>query len=407
MLQVIVPLFLFLLLAALYVKDKTPRQGLYSIAAETLKGLRLLRFPLPWLENVLHKHAPFRRHCSPYKKTRKNVSHFPLILNLPTSEDSGEATHPDVLHVPEGWSKGNWSWLMSATPYASGDDYLENPELYVSYDGFNWMPPGAEINPLASLPVDSCQRTLKKEIHSDSSLLLCGETLHLYYRWSGKRLDGSYENRIHLITSRDGLTWSEHKTLLAEKDSPERSRHFLSPSVLFMDGIYVMWTVEYEGGERSIIRRTSADGLVWSKPEKTPLISNYPLPPAWHLDVTPCAERDGLILILTAAMKDGGDNAELHYGFGDGQSWHMAGKLIEPGYFFESGRVYRSSLVSLGEGIYSLFYSAQSRNRTASVARLDLGLSSKGVFGTAVQGRLIYNIIRGREQIRRAPDGNG
>jgi len=341
-----------------------------------MKGLRRLRLPMPWLEGAIRRHAPLYRHSSPYKKTRKNVSHFPLLLNLPTSEGSGEATHPDVLHVPEGWGKGNWSWLMSATPYSSGDDYLENPELYVSHDGFHWTSPGAGVNPPASLPADSSQRTLKKEFQSDASLLLRDGTLHLYYRWSGIRLDGSSENRIHLMTSRDGEAWRGRKTLLAEKEPPERARKFLSPSVLYMEGMYIMWTVEYEGGERSIMRRTSADGLTWTEPEKTPLVSDYLLLSPWHLDVTPRAGGEGLILVLTAA-KDRGEDAELHYGFGDGLSWRMAGKLIEPGYFFESGRVYRSSLVSRGEGVYSLFYSAQSKDRMGSVARLDFNLDAK------------------------------
>ena len=178
------------------------------------------------------------------------------------------------------------------------------------------------------------------------------------------------------MTSRDGVTWSGRKTLLAEKESPVRARKFLSPSVLYMEGMYIMWTVEYEGGERSIMRRTSADGLTWTEPEKTPLVSDYFLLPPWHLDVTPRAEGEGLILILAAA-KDRGEGAELHYGFGDGLSWRMAGKLIEPGYFFESGRVYRSSLVARGEGVYSLFYSAQSKDRMGSVARLDFNLDAK------------------------------
>ena len=388
MIRVIVPLFLFLLLAALYAKDKTPRQGLYSAATEALKGLRRCGLPLPRFEGILQRRAPLCRHSSPYRKTRKNVSHFPMLLNLPTSEGSGEATHPDVLYVPEGWGEGSWSWLMSATPYASGNDYLENPELYVSYDGFHWTSPGAgvNINPLASLPVDSSQRTLKKEYHSDASLLLRDGTLHLYYRWSGERLNGELENRIHLMTSRDGVTWSKRETLLAEKESPARARKFLSPSVLFMDGMYIMWTVEHEGGERSIMRRTSDDGLEWSEPEKTPLISDYSMLPPWHLDVTQRAEGEGLILILTVA-KDRGEHAELHYGFGDGQSWRMAGKLIEPGYFFESGRVYRSSLVSMGKGTYPnvLFYSAQSKGRMGNVARLALSLDSKGIFSVANQ----------------------
>ena len=88
------------------------------------------------------------------------------------------------------------------------------------------------------------------------------------------------------------MTWSGYGTLLTEKGPHERSRMFLSPSVLYINGMYVMLTVEYEGGERSITRRTSADGLVWSEPEKTMIVSEYLMLPPWYQDLTPCAERD-------------------------------------------------------------------------------------------------------------------
>ncbi|MCL1941111.1 MAG: hypothetical protein FWG09_04140 [Synergistaceae bacterium] len=371
-------ILLILALAAMYVKDKTPRQAIFSVVIEMLKGLRLMRLPLPRIEAAIYGGAPIRRNYF-YKKTRKDVSHFPILLNLPSSDGSGEVTHPDVLYVPDGWGKGEWSWLMSATPYASGSDYFENPEFYVSHDGLLWTPPAEGINPLASLPARTVQRGLKKEYHSDASLLLRDGTLNLYYRWSGILLDGSAENRICVMTSDDGVSWSESVTILEEKQPAAQSRKFLSPSVLFLNGEYVMWTVEYTDGKRSITRRASADGLNWSDPAETPLSAGYSMLPPWHLDIVPSAETDDLILILTAA-KDRGEDAELHYGFGNGHSWCMAGKLIEPGYFFESGRVYRSSLVPRGENVYSLYYSAQSQDRIGSVARLDLSLEADRKF---------------------------
>ncbi|MDR3279817.1 MAG: hypothetical protein LBT23_04835, partial [Synergistaceae bacterium] len=151
------------------------------------------------------------------------------------------------------------------------------------------------------------------------------------------------------------------------------ARGFLSPSVLFMNGEYVMWMVEYEDGKRSIARRTSADGLNWSKPEKTPIerFQAYCQAP-WHLDVIPDPAHGDLILVLTTA-KDRGFEAELFYGFsGDwGRSWQVVGKLLEPGYFFERKRVYRSSIAIRGDE-YFLFYSAMSDDGTWSVARIGL-----------------------------------
>lgn len=117
---------LVLVFVVLYVKNRTPRQALYSVAREVLKGLRRLRLPFPALEKILENHNPKPAHYSPYKKTRKDVAHCPLILNLPTSEGSGEAAHPDVLRLPEAWGAGGWTWLMSATPYPFGNDFFEH-----------------------------------------------------------------------------------------------------------------------------------------------------------------------------------------------------------------------------------------------------------------------------------------
>lgn len=362
-------------LAVLYFEDKTPKEAMLSFAREILKGLRLAHLPLHTLERwvrvrELKKFAP-----SPYKRTRDGVVHLPVILNLPTSEGSGEAAHPDALHAPDGWGAGRWTWLMSATPYPSGGDFFENPELFVSYDGIQWTEPASGVNPLSRVPVETGRRDLKKEYHSDASLLLHDGVLRVYYRWSGVALDGSVENRILVTSSSDGIQWGEPVTLLAENGAASRNSGFLSPSLLFMDGMYVMWMVERDGPGRKITRRVSEDGLVWQPPEDTVLDVDYAVKEPWHLDVIPCAETGGTILLLTAARDRGGE-AELHYGFGgrEGRSWRLAGRLIDPGYFFESGKIYRSSLVSVGDGAYILYYSACDIMTKWSIARVALRL---------------------------------
>lgn len=362
--------------AALYVKNRTPRQALYSVARETLKGLRHLRLPLPSLEKFLERHNPKIVHHSPYKRTREGVRHLPALLNLPTSEGSGEAAHPDVLHVPEGWGAGGWPWLMCATPYPSGNDFLENPEFYVSRDGLAWFAPAEGVNPLSAVPVETARRDLKKEYHSDASLLLREGTLTLYYRWTGALLDGGFENRIYAMTSRDGIEWSERVPVLEERGPASRVRKLLSPSVLFANGEYLMWTVEFEAGKRLIVRRSGRDGLRWSDPGATPVAADYPMQEPWHLDVLEDAGK--WILVLTTA-RDRGFGADLHLGFGEdgGRSWRMAGRLIEPGYFFEKQRVYRASIVSRGDSKYFLYYSALSENGTWNVARLGLTIDAE------------------------------
>ena len=372
-----VAILLTLAVAAMVIENKTPQQLLYSVLRETLKGLRYLRVSSPATERYLETRNPKPVHHSPYRKIRKNVEHIPLLLNLPTSENSGEAAHPDVLYVPEGWGRGNWPYLMSATPYPAGNDYFENPEFYVSHDGLRWTTPTGGGNPLVRVPTRSGRNDLKKEYHSDPSLLLNQGLLRLYYRWTGVFLDRRIENRLYVLSSRDGVEWSEPSVILDETKSASDARNFLSPSVLFLNGEYVMWTVEYEEGKRYVVRRTSLDGLRWSDPAKTRLQADYALPEPWHLDV---AEDGGKLLLLLTAAGNRGEGAELHSGYsGDlGYSWTIIKRLIEPGYFFEEKRVYRSSLVPQNDGLHGLYYSSMSANGTWNIAYLPVGRENFG-----------------------------
>ena len=369
---------LFIALAALWLEDKTPRQALFSVAREALKEFRRMGVTMHALEHSVMTKGLALHGAFPYRKKRLDAAHLPVILNIPTSEGSGEATHPDVIYVPGGWGAGRWTWLMSATPYTSGEDYCENPEIYVSYDGIRWTVPAEGVNPLAGIPAEIGRRDLKKEYHSDASLLMHGGKLRVYYRWSGVMLDGSVENRLYAMNSEDGIKWGARTMLFGENGAIPANRDFLSPSVSRVDGKFIMWTVEREGGWRVIMRRSSDDGLEWSSPEKTFLEADYgPIQP-WHLDVTECGETGGTILLLAAA-EDRGHRSELHYGFGDreGRAWKLAGKLIEPGYSFEWGRIYRSSLAFREKGRYALFYSAHGDDGKWSIARLDLRLDAR------------------------------
>jgi hypothetical protein len=367
-----------IVLAILWFGDKTPKKAALSAAREILKGFRLIRMPFRGLERRVQVRLLKELSPSPYRRIRDGAAHFPVILNLPTSEGSGEATHPDALRVPNGWGAGGWTWLMSATPYPSGSDFFENPELFVSYDGIGWTRPSGYTNPIAVVPVETGRRDIKKEYHSDASLLLHNGVLRVYYRWSGILYDGKAENRVNVASSPDGLEWSVRTASFAGKGAVFGSNDLLSPSVLFMDGKYVMWAVERDGTNRKITRRTSGDGLSWSMPENTVLETDYAAQAPWHLDVISSAETGGTVLLLTTA-KDRGGQAELHYGFGccEGRSWRLSGKLIDPGYFFESGKIYRSSLAALGDGKYALYYSASDVTSKWSIARLGLRLDAE------------------------------
>ena len=355
-------------MVALIVKNKTPWQLCYSLIKESEKGLRRVGLRIAAFEKWINTHDPKRISRSPFSRSETPPAHSPQILNIPTSEFSGEAAHPDVLYIPEGWGAGGWTWLMTATPYPSGNDYFENPEFYVSYDGIEWEAPADALNPLTSVPLYPERRDIFKEYHSDPSLLMNRGVLHLYYRWTGVLRGRKIENRLRLMTSNDGLSWSSPIDILKEQCSAGADRKFLSPSVLLMNGKYFMWTVEYENGQRSIFRRTSPDGLNWDEPYKSEIAMPEAVSNPWHLDVI--AGSEGLFLMLTTA-KDRGIDAELYCGYSEdcGISWNITEKPFKGGYFFEGKRIYRSSLV-LHDNRLRLYYSAMSSDGTWNIAIL-------------------------------------
>lgn len=105
--------------------DLTSKAVLYKIFARLGKT--------PECFGPVERYAPYRR-----LRNVSNGTHRPLLLNLETSEGSGQACHPDVAYIPEGFGEKKWTYWMACTPYPYRDAYFENPELFVSHDGINW-----------------------------------------------------------------------------------------------------------------------------------------------------------------------------------------------------------------------------------------------------------------------------
>ena len=383
---------LAILTGALIIEDKSPRQLILSLVREAEKGLRRAGLVIPSLRLWVMEHDPKRvSPCSPFARLDKTPDHhpihYPILLNIPTSDGTGEAAHPDVLYAPGGWGAGGWPWLMAATPYPLGMDYYENPEFYVSRDGLRWAAPQGLANPLDRAPLRP-RGGARSEFHSDPSLLMTDEGALFYYYRRTAVFRNETENMILLRTTRDGVHWTEPEAVLTERRRTGEDRKFLSPSALFLNGEYVLWTVEYEGEgrgtrERHIVRRTSPDGVHWGEPTRAQIDAPFPMRPPWHLDVVfdRVAGADGgrLLMALTTAAERGYE-AELYLMQSDGNDGGLTwgaletgpAKPFEPAYRFEARRIYRSSLVPLPSGGARLYYSALSADGTWGVAVAEL-----------------------------------
>jgi len=331
--------------------DLSPRGFLYKVAK---------RFAVPResLRPVVQD-APYRR------RTSGKPSHKPVLLNLETSEGSGQACHPDIVHISQGFGPERWPYWLACTPYPYGDAHFENPEIFVSYDGINWSVPESLQNPLVPSPKNPGDH------HSDPDLLFHANQLWLFYRLTlrGKRSDRTAtENRIYLIKSLDGIRWTTPAEVLSDKAGGQH----LSPAVIHDGAQFLMWTIEVHGGCLRLVRRSSPDGLTWNNPTVASVAGLHGGRFPWHIDVIQEEGRLSAALVSCTAL--GGRGARIHYAHSEDQglTWVAGGFLFEQVYEFESKTQYRATLRAVPgtNHEYQLWYSAGSLSGVFSVAYL-------------------------------------
>lgn len=303
---------------------------------------------------------------APYRQAAySRPAHRPTLLNLETSDGSGQACHPDVVYVPRGFGAEGWQYWLACTPYPYANSSFENPEIFVSHDGVSWMVPYGLENPLVSTPRNDGSH------NSDPDLVLRNGELWLYYRETLRSQRPGIipdQNRIFVKKTTDGIRWSKPVEVLSDATG----RQILSPSVIYERGFFRMWTVELEGGPLRLVQRVSRDGVLWSAPQACTVLRLKGERQPWHIDVA--REGDSLRAILVSCTGLGGKGCRIHYAYSDddGQSWVVSGFLFDQGYDFESKLQYRASLQLLdaSNSEYGLWYSAASTTDVFSIAYL-------------------------------------
>jgi hypothetical protein len=328
-------------------------------------------------------HLRAAQFASPYQKLANhgNAVHRPILLNLQTSDGSGQATHPDVLYLPEGFGEGNWPYWMACTPYPYRNAKFENPEIFVSSDGIHWRVPDGLSNPL----VPSLSTT--GDHHSDPDMVFHHGCLWLFYRQT-IRSKTPNENKLFLMKSCDGVRWSSPVEVLSDNTG----RELLSPAVIHDGREFVMWTVEVAGAQFEIIRRASFDGISWSAPEKCKVMGLEAPRHPWHIDVTQESAR--LNAVLVSCIGQGGSKCRMHYAFSvdGGRSWSTQGFFLDQCYEFEADVQYRGSLLPSPEqaGEYDLWYSASCSRHLFSIAHVRVSPSHHPLLPSEVSAEQVH-----------------
>ncbi|HTC61821.1 MAG TPA: hypothetical protein VK709_03190 [Candidatus Saccharimonadales bacterium] len=335
-------------LALLIRYDMTPRAALYKISNRL--GIDSKKV------NPEEQYGPYKR----LKPLRPGLQR-PVLLNLETSDGSGQAVHPDVAYIGGGFGADKWTYWMACTPYPYGNAYHENPEIFASHDGTNWTVPSGLKNP----QVPSLQRP--GDHNSDPDILFYQNELWLFYRET-LRSKTPNENRIFLLKSVDGIHWSPRMEVLSESQGKE----LLSPAVIHNGTCFVMWTIEIISGKLTLMRRCSSDGVYWMEPVQGTLTGLQAPQSVWHIDVI--QEEEQLSAVLVSCVGMGGAGAKIHYAASKdgGLNWTVDDLQLEQNYEFESGFHYRASLRRRAEeeNHYDLWYTAATQKRMYSIAYL-------------------------------------
>lgn len=203
---------------------KNPRHSVYKLSDVTR---RVLPVPLARLLAIGNRTA------------------LPGYVDLPTYDGSGQACHPSTAVF-------NGTVYMACTPYPYGNEYYENPSLYLREPGSRrWRPvPGAF--PLVR------PRRLRFEHYSDPCLFPWGRRLVLLFRKCERRPEGTVD-LLYTASSQNGADWTAPR-LLAEG----KGNGLISPAAAG-GGLFC---VEFEAGDTRIARYRLDDPGVLG--ERTP-----------------------------------------------------------------------------------------------------------------------------------------
>lgn len=267
---------------------------------------------------------------------------------VPTPDGSGQAMHPDVLYVAEGYQ--GYSYWMACTPYPFGADQHENPVIRVSDDGLEWKVfPGAP-DPLVDAPADP------KWHHADTDLVLHDGILYVFYITT--LCEGS-QTVFSVTTSSDGKIWTAPAEIY-------RGDWGVSPAVCVdSQGRWLMWFVYLDThdplAQSSLFRRTGGSALSFGEPLRCQL--DIPGHKLWHIDVIRTDEGYEALAAAFPSKADPSVCRLFWVSSSDGIVWTLRHPepILRPSFAgWDNRMIYRSTFLKRVDGGYRVWYSAAS-----------------------------------------------
>lgn len=258
----------------------------------------------------------------------------PLIT--PTYDGSGQATHPSVIHVPEGF--GGYEYWMAFTPYAGSNDDLENPSILASHDGITWRVPNGLINPIDSVHGAAW--------NADPELELADGVLYCFWRyWDGAN------GHLMVRTSTDGVHWTPKQLC------DTGSGHFwTSPAIVKLGDTWHAWV---EGTVATVKRvlYTTAPAITgpWSAVQVCTLGGLPTGREPWHLGVERHLGRWLIVISDTQAGATGTAGRLVLGSSDDGVTFTLSPAIMMPGGSWADFTLYRPTMQIDGDDTHLWF----------------------------------------------------
>lgn len=167
------------------------------------------------------------------------------VLDLSVDGHS-QNTHPGLIYFENGWN--GYKFWMAVTPYPYGSAFLENPCIICSNDLKEWVEPSETVNPLDAVP----EAERNEWFNSDTELVFVDGLLEIWWR---RRNNSPFSEEFYRRKSSDGINWTEKELCFKRETSSSE----LSPSIIYENGKYKMWTMQAEGTMRYYESTTGTD----------------------------------------------------------------------------------------------------------------------------------------------------
>jgi hypothetical protein len=267
-------------------------------------------------------------------------------IKIKTPDGSDEPYHPSVIYFKNGWN-GFKYWMaftpfpIKAMPYHAR---WECPCVIASNDGKKWSYP----KDMAFIDDLKANQISHEDYFSDTHLLYDDNSLYCYYRLSTG--EGDYKN-ITLFRKKtvDGINWGDREKLSFDFDITNEFR-LASPSILKIDGRYLMWFVAANKKPRKLCLASSNNGIEWNYERECILHDEFGQ--LWHVD---CQYIDNKYYLVEYDLNE----VLTIWESLDGISFSYTEKKIIPNYkvgSFYSKTLYRSCLVK--DDHFSLYFSS-------------------------------------------------